>query len=96
MPRPRPAKIVIPASRFIGSLSEEYMSEYSSDTRIHSGFLEFLLQQHGVPIDETKLRLLYSLERDSRFIVSVIASTSDEIDQFYGTIMQVLQPFLLL
>jgi hypothetical protein len=100
MPRPVLAPIVIPASRYIGSLSEEYMSEYTSCTRTHSGFLEFLLQQNGVPI-ETGLRLSYGIQAPSmrpgspaRFSVSVLAQKQEEIDQFYGKIMQVLEPFL--
>ena len=99
MPRPV-LNIVIPASRYIGSLSEEYMTEYTPCTRVHSEFLEFLLQQNGVPI-ETGLRLSYGIQAPAiesgspaRFSVSVLASKQEEIDQFYGKIMQVLQPFL--
>ena len=99
MPRPHPAlNIVIPASRYIGCLSEEYMTEYSSGTRIHSGFLEFLLQQNGVPI-ETGLQLCYSMQTaiadsPALFSVKVLAASPDEIDPYYGTIMQVLKPYL--
>jgi len=92
MSRPRPAlNIVVPASRYVGFLSEEYMSAFDP---IRSGFLEFLLQQQGVPLDNN-LHLLYSIDHLARFRVSVLASSWDELDQFYGTIMQVMQPFLL-
>ncbi len=86
--------LIIPASRYIGSISEDYMS---ASNPLRSEFLDFLLQKHGVNI-----RLAYSMQtpaielgRPGRFSVSVLAETREEIDQFYPTIMQVMQPFLL-
>ncbi len=96
MQRTRPvlAPLIIPASRYIGSISEEYMS---ASHNLRSEFLEFLLQQHGV-----NARLVYSMQtptiepgRPAHFRLSVIADTRAEIDQFYPTIEQVLKPFLL-
>ena len=98
MPRPV-LNIVIPASRFLGSISEEYMSEYSS-ARLNSGFLEQLLRQQGVPVG-TIILLRYTMleqaltdDSPARFGVTAIASSPGEIDQFYETIMQVLKPYM--
>ena len=65
-------------------------------------FLEQLLQARGVPIG-ANLSLSYSLQtpaiergNPALFAVYVAADTKLEIDQFYETIVQVLQPFLLM
>ena len=96
--------------RCIGAISEVHMTpaplplvENDGKLRRHlqsAPFLEQLLMARGVPIF-ANLRLSYSMqapiERGSpaRMTVYVSADTNLEIDQFYETIMQVLQPFLL-
>ena len=96
--------------RFIGAISEVHMTpaplpmvENDGKLRRHlqsAQFLEQLLLARGVPIF-ANLRLSYSMQAPTiergpaRFSVHVSADTQLEIDQFYETIMEVLQPFLL-
>jgi hypothetical protein len=107
--------IVCSPRRYIGSISEAHMEHMRIDMplfqndgsinrsrRQRAPILEKLIQDIGVPINDTNLRLTYSMqtpaiERGSptRFSVSVMADTVEEIDLFYDAIMQVLQPFLL-
>jgi hypothetical protein len=101
--------------RYIGSISEAHMEHMRIDMplfendgsinrsrRHRAPILEKLIQDSGVPINDTNLRLTYSMQTPAiergfpaRFSVSVLADTVEEIDQFYDAIMQVLEPFLV-
>ena len=93
--------------RYIGAISEAHiaatpvpMCENDGTIvghRLSAPFLEQLLLERGVIG-----RLEYSMQTTeiergapALFAVYVAADSKDELDQFYETIMQVLQPFLL-
>jgi hypothetical protein len=96
--------------RYIGAISEAHMETaplplFENDGKIRrhhlsAPFLEQLLQERGIPIG-TNLHLSYSMQTPAiergtpaLFAVYVTADNKLEIDQFYGSIMQVLQPYM--
>jgi len=105
--RRRPVINYLAPCRYIGAISEAHMAptpvpmcenDGTIGHRLSAPFLEQLLLERGVSVG----RLEYSMQTPaiergapSLFAVYVSADSKAELDQFYETIMQVMQPFLL-